>query len=117
MQANLSHIVDSFEKLTVLVVGEAILDSYLDGTAQRLSREAPVPIVTVSDRSDAPGGAANTAANIRSLGGRVIFLSIVGADPEGAMLRRALEARDVGTDHLLMDPGRRTLAKHRVMAS
>ncbi len=117
MQANLSRIIDAFEKLTVLVVGEAILDSYLDGVADRLSREAPVPIVTVSDRSDAPGGAANTAANIRSLGGRVILLSIVGADPEGALVRRALEARDVSTDHLLTDPTRRTLAKHRVLAS
>ncbi len=117
MEANLSQIIDRFEKLTVLVVGEAILDSYLDGTAQRLSREAPVPIVTVSDRTDAPGGASNTAANVRSLGGRAIFLSIVGADSEGALLRRALEARDVSTDHLLTDPTRRTLAKNRVMAS
>src|SRR5512142_515593 len=117
MQVNLSQIVDDFEKLTVLVVGEAILDSYLDGTAQRLSREAPVPIVTVSNRTDAPGGAANTAANVRSLGGRVMFLSLVGADPEGALLRRALEACDVSTDYLLTDPNRRTLAKHRVMAA
>ncbi len=117
MQPNLPQIVDGFDKLTVLVLGDAILDSYLDGTAQRLSREAPVPIVTVSDRKDAPGGGANTAANIRSLGGRVIFVSVVGADAEGALLRRALEARDVSTDHLLTDPLRRTIAKHRVSAS
>src|SRR5207248_11138842 len=67
-------------------------------------------------RDDVPGGAANTAVNVRSLGAAVDFLSVVGDDPEGVPLRRALEERGVSTRHLIVQPGRRTLAKHRVAA-
>ena len=55
----------------MLVIGEAMLDSYLEGYTDRLSREAPVPVVTVTDRKDAAGGAANTAVNVAALGGQV----------------------------------------------
>ena len=117
MSSNLAQLVDSFAGLHVLVVGEAMLDSYLEGEAGRLSREAPVPIVSLSGRADVPGGAANTAANAQSLGARATLLSVVGNDPEAELLRRALEERGVSTEHVLADPSRRTLAKHRLLAS
>lgn len=116
MPRNLSELIDTFSSLHVLVIGEAILDSYLEGTANRLSREAPVPIVTLGSRTDAPGGAANTAANVRSLGGRVTLLSVIGDDPESHLLRQALEASGVSWEQILVQPSRRTLAKHRVIA-
>src|SRR5947209_3340481 len=94
-----------------------MLDSYLEGTAGRLCREGPVPIVNVTGRTDAPGGAANTAVNVRSLGGRVTFLSVAGDDLDGAFLLQALHQHGVPTDHVLRHPARRTLAKHRVMAA
>src|SRR4051812_46807848 len=72
----LSRIIDGFRGLDVLVVGEAMLDSYLEGTTDRLCREAPVPIVALDGRRDAPGGAANVAANAAALGARVRFLSV-----------------------------------------
>lgn len=114
--ATLSQLVNAFEGVSVLVVGEAMLDSYLHGGAARLSREAPVPIVTLSGRSDAPGGAANTAANLRSLGARPALLSVIGDDPEGARLLAALDARVTPADQLIVHPTRLTLAKHRVLA-
>lgn len=116
MNSNIGSLIDNFSDIDVLVVGEAILDSYLQGPSERLCREAPVPIVDVSERTDAPGGAANTAVNVRSLGGRVTLLSIIGDDQEGGRLQQALLRRDVPTEHLIVNPWRRTLAKHRVVA-
>jgi D-beta-D-heptose 7-phosphate kinase / D-beta-D-heptose 1-phosphate adenosyltransferase len=113
----LARIIDAFADLEVLVIGEAMLDSYLDGGSSRLCREAPVPIVAVTQRTDAPGAAANTAANVRALGARVRLLSAVGDDGEGQLLQDALKAAGVDTEALVGAPARRTLAKQRVLAS
>jgi D-beta-D-heptose 7-phosphate kinase/D-beta-D-heptose 1-phosphate adenosyltransferase len=112
----LAPLIDAFAGLRVLVVGDAMLDAYLQGTSGRLCREAPVPIVAIEARTDVPGGAANAAVNARALGARVTLLSVIGDDAEGAALRAALVADGVETTHLLADPARRTLAKHRVFA-
>jgi D-beta-D-heptose 7-phosphate kinase/D-beta-D-heptose 1-phosphate adenosyltransferase len=114
--ARLQHYVDRFGHLRCLVIGEAILDSYLRGTADRLCREAPVPIVSVQQRENLPGGAANTAVNVACLGAQVEFLSVIGDDLQGHTLRQELIGRGVGTQHLLVQEGRCTLAKHRVLA-
>jgi len=116
MTIDLSSIIDQFADLKVLVIGEAILDSYSDGRAERLCREAPVPVVTVTQRIDVPGGAANTAANPQRLGAQTRFLSVIGMDTEGVLLREALEAQGVATECVIAHPSRRTLAKHRVLA-
>ncbi|HEY8491702.1 MAG TPA: D-glycero-beta-D-manno-heptose 1-phosphate adenylyltransferase [Dehalococcoidia bacterium] len=116
MSSGLSRLIEAFAGLRVLVVGEAMLDSYLHGSASHLCREAPVPVVAVSGRTDAPGGAANTAANAASLGADVTLLSATGDDEEGAGVRAALAAHGVRTDHVLAAPGRRTLTKRRVVA-
>ncbi|MGE5140551.1 MAG: PfkB family carbohydrate kinase, partial [Rudaea sp.] len=110
------QLIEKFEGLNVLVIGEAMLDSYLHGSTDRLCREAPVPVVTLARRVNAPGGAGNTAVNVRTLGAQVHFLSVIGRDPEGEMLREALTERDVSTEHLVVHPTRRTVAKHRVLA-
>jgi len=70
----LLDLIRCFSQLRVLVIGEAILDAYLQGGASRLCREAPVPIVDVNQQQLAPGGAANTAANLARLGGQTHFL-------------------------------------------
>src|SRR5436190_9478137 len=116
MDANLQNYIESFSRLRALVVGEAIIDSYLHGTAERICREAPAPIVAISHRENVPGGAANTAVNARSLGADVAFLSVVGDDHEGHLLRQALQDRGVSDSCLITQYGRRTLAKHRVVA-
>jgi D-beta-D-heptose 7-phosphate kinase / D-beta-D-heptose 1-phosphate adenosyltransferase len=117
MNTNLFELIHSFTDLNIVVVGEAMLDSYLQGYTDRLCREAPVPVVTLSDRQDIPGGAANTAVNVRSLGGHPQFLSVIGDDSEGLVLQSALQERDISTAHLFMHPRRRTLVKHRVFAA
>lgn len=116
MNNSLSNVIDSFRGLNVLVIGEAMLDRYLEGPSRRLCQEAPVPVVSIDACRDAPGGAANTAVNVRSLGARVNFVSVVGDDGEGQALRRALEEGGVDTDDVFIERGRRTLAKQRVIA-
>jgi D-beta-D-heptose 7-phosphate kinase / D-beta-D-heptose 1-phosphate adenosyltransferase len=113
----MSQLIDRFHSLNVLVIGDAMLDSYLTGTAGALCREAPVPIVTIADRVDMPGGAANTAVNAASLGARVTLLSVIGDDAEGRLLRRLLDRHGVLCEHLLAHPERQSLAKHRVLAA
>jgi D-beta-D-heptose 7-phosphate kinase/D-beta-D-heptose 1-phosphate adenosyltransferase len=117
MSPNLLEHVRRFAGTRVLIIGEAMLDSYLHGEAERLSREAPVPIVSLSGRVDAPGGAANTAVNVATLGAEAVFLSVVGRDDEGRRLIRALEDDGVGTHSLLVCADRRTLAKERILAA
>ena len=116
MITSLTDLIDSFASLNVLVVGEAMLDCYLEGSATRLCREAPVPIVTLSHRSDVPGGAANAAANLAALGASVTLLSVMGDDPEGYILRSVLDRYGVIADGIIDEPNRRTIAKNRVRA-
>lgn len=116
MSASIAETIQKFAGLEVLIVGDAMLDSYLHGASGRLCPEAPIPVVDVVERRDAPGGAANTALNVQTLGARAQLLAVVGADQEAAWLREALERQGVSTAHLLVEPSRRTLAKHRLIA-
>jgi D-beta-D-heptose 7-phosphate kinase/D-beta-D-heptose 1-phosphate adenosyltransferase len=100
----------------VLVLGEGILDAYATGHVARLCREAPVPILDVDGWLDAPGGAANTAANIRSLGGDPILVSAIGSDSDGHRLRTALDAAGVDDARVLAFERRRTLSKQRLLS-
>jgi D-beta-D-heptose 7-phosphate kinase / D-beta-D-heptose 1-phosphate adenosyltransferase len=116
MNAQLFDLMHRFSSVNVLVVGDAMLDEYLEGQTHRLSREAPVPVVSITERNDAPGGAANTALNIQAMGGKGTLLSVIGTDPDGALLRRALEDAGVDTAYVIGHPYRQTLAKRRVAA-
>jgi D-beta-D-heptose 7-phosphate kinase/D-beta-D-heptose 1-phosphate adenosyltransferase len=116
MHPDLIDQVENWKSLTVLVIGDVMLDCYLRGEADRLCQEAPVPVVAVTQRQDFPGGAANVAGNVVSLGGKVVLLSVVGADSEGDRLQHSLNQRGISTNALLACPQRATLAKQRVLA-
>ncbi|HSL76444.1 MAG TPA: D-glycero-beta-D-manno-heptose 1-phosphate adenylyltransferase [Candidatus Limnocylindrales bacterium] len=116
MIADIAGRVRDFRQVNALVIGEAMLDSYVRGDANRLSREAPVPIVAVTGQDDAPGGAANTAVNLAALGARASLVSIVGDDDEGDRLRAALRRAGVDADGVIAEQGRMTLAKERILA-
>lgn len=116
MSGALTEAVGAFAGRRVVVIGEAMLDTYLIGRADRLSREAPVPVVSLERRVDAAGGAANAAVNLRALGARVELLSAIGTDDEADRLRAALREARVPDHDVLPVPGRRTLAKQRVLA-
>ncbi len=100
----------------VLVVGDVFLDEYLIGRATRLSREAPVPVLEFETRQLIPGGAANPAVNIVALDSSAVQVGVIGADAAATTLRQVLQARGIDTRHLVVDPGRPTTVKTRILA-
>jgi D-beta-D-heptose 7-phosphate kinase/D-beta-D-heptose 1-phosphate adenosyltransferase len=109
-------LVDRVRGQAVLVVGDVMLDRYWWGTVERLSPEAPVPVVHKRRSSVVPGGAANVAVNVASLGGTPLLVGVIGADDAGRELTAALKERGISPDHLLVDPERPTTVKTRVVA-
>lgn len=110
------ELIRAFAELEVLVIGEAMLDAYLHGHAERLCREAPVPVVTLSRRDDQPGGAANSAMNLAALGAHTSYLAVVGDDDDGRRLLAGLEAGGVEPGEVLVDRHRQTISKRRMFA-
>lgn len=117
MNTNLLDVISRFAEQRILVIGESMLDSYLVGPTERLCREAPVPIVAIDQEIYVPGGAANTAFNVTSLGGEAVFLSVTGVDPPGDKLRQSLEERGVCTQNVLPVSSRSTISKQRIIAA
>src|SRR5580765_4974003 len=105
--------VAEFKNRRVLVLGDAMLDEYLVGDCSRISPEAPVPVLRVNSARRVLGGAANTAANVVSLGGHATLIALVGDDDGGRTLRRC--ASEAGIDLLAVDHGLATLRKTRVV--
>lgn len=112
---NLSDL-SRFAGRRVLVVGDVILDRYIKGSVDRISPEAPVPVVRVRGEEHRPGGAANVAANLAALGARPVLVSMIGDDRAGDIIRGELAARGVGAERLIVAPGRPTTVKTRVIA-
>src|SRR5215468_9429183 len=108
-----TKLVAAFKDRRVLVLGDAMLDEYLLGECSRISPEAPVPVLRVNSTRRVLGGAANTAANVVSLGGHATLIALVGNDEGGQTLRRC--ASEAGIDLLAVDHGLTTLRKTRVV--
>jgi rfaE bifunctional protein kinase chain/domain len=106
----------SFDKAKVLVVGDVMLDRYWFGDVSRISPEAPVPVLKVSKAEERPGGAANVARNIASLGAQCTLLSVVGADEAGDCLQRLLNAQGGVNAMLHRDESISTIVKLRAIA-
>jgi D-beta-D-heptose 7-phosphate kinase/D-beta-D-heptose 1-phosphate adenosyltransferase len=100
----------------VLVVGDIMLDEYIIGKVQRISPEAPVPVVDVAREDFRLGGAANVAHNMAELKGDVTLCGVVGRDLMGRRLRTLLRERGIATESLVVDPQRRTTVKTRIIA-
>lgn len=110
------HLLDKLRGTRIVVVGDVMLDRYLLGETERLSPEAPVPVVTIKERRTALGGAANVAANVVAIGARCQLVGIVGDDGEGRSLRQELVAAQIDDRGVLTVADRPTTSKTRVMA-
>src|SRR5256886_13836039 len=97
----------------IVVVGDAMLDIYLSGEAERLSPEAPVPVVTVQTRRYALGGAANVAANVAATGAECRLVAVIGDDARGDSLRGELAQNRLADDHIVGAAARPTTSKTR----
>lgn len=110
------EIMDRFRGITAMVVGDVMLDAYLWGRVDRISPEAPVPVVQVTQRSARLGGAANVALNLRALGATAVVASTVGNDAHADDLLRLFNEQGLGGDGLLRTEGRPTTVKTRVIS-
>ncbi len=113
---SLQAIVDRFAGRRLLVLGDLMLDHYLWGRCERISPEAPVPVVEVQKETSSLGGAGNVAANLAALGAEPVLVGLVGDDARAGQLRDAFAARGVATGAIVRDGTRPTTVKTRIIA-
>jgi D-glycero-beta-D-manno-heptose-7-phosphate kinase len=113
---SLGGVVNRLARPTVVVIGDLIVDEYLFGKPSRISREAPVLILRFAEREALLGGAANAAHNVHALGARVVPLGVIGDDAAGAEMRTLLGATGIPTEGVVIERGRTTPMKTRIMA-
>lgn len=107
---------EQFKNIRVGVVGDVMLDTYMWGRVDRISPEAPVPVVALNKKEYRIGGAGNVALNLQALGAHVSALSVIGADEDGRELRGLFEASGIDASYLLSSPSRITTNKTRIIA-
>lgn len=111
-----NQIFDSFDNLRVLIIGDVMIDSYIFGKVERISPEAPIPVVNVKRKEIRLGGAGNVAMNIKSLGATPVLCSVVGTDPEAKDLIDLLNSNTLPVEGIIQSPNRVTTVKQRIMA-
>ena len=114
---NLLALVEKFSRAHLLVVGDLMPDRFIRGEVERISPEAPVPVLQVVSEHASLGGAANVIHNVQSLGGRVTACGIVGKDNAGTRIVTALRDAGASTAGVFVDGGYHTIQKTRVIAA
>ena len=112
----INQIFDTFKQLNVIVIGDVMVDSYLWGKVDRVSPEAPVPVVSVLTRENRLGGAANVSLNIKALGATPWLFSVVGDDDKGRKLKKLLAKENLCCEGIFTDPTRLTTVKSRIIS-
>jgi len=113
---NFQRLFDSFATLKVGVIGDVMLDTYMWGRVDRISPEAPVPVVVLDEKEYRIGGAGNVALNCHSLGSQVFILSVTGDDKEGLFLEELFEESLIDTSYLIKSASRVTTSKTRIIS-
>jgi D-beta-D-heptose 7-phosphate kinase/D-beta-D-heptose 1-phosphate adenosyltransferase len=118
--ARLDELLEKFSRGRIMVVGDLMLDEYMRGIVDRVSPEAPIPVVNLingAERDVRPGGAANVFNNLIALGGKdIVLCGVVGADPDGEFVHKYLRERNLAAEGLIVDPDRPTTIKTRIIA-
>ena len=117
MTQSIQQIFQSFNNLSALIIGDVMLDSYIWGTVERISPEAPVPVVTVRKKDFRLGGAGNVALNVQSLGAKPILCALIGNDDDGKKLLQGLDDKGISKEGIVVSQDRPTTVKTRVIAS
>ncbi|MGL5963172.1 MAG: D-glycero-beta-D-manno-heptose-7-phosphate kinase [Fusobacteriaceae bacterium] len=112
----LEEILKSFKSLKIAVVGDMMLDDYLIGSVERISPEAPVPVVSIKKEKFVLGGAANVVNNLSTLGAQVICFGVIGEDFDGCRLIKELEKKGIQTSEILKSEERPTIVKRRIIS-
>lgn len=114
---NLNELFQRFNKLNVLIIGDVMLDNYLWGKVERISPEAPVPIVSIQDKESRLGGAANVAINVQALGATPILCSVIGDDVNGRSFIELMQQMGMSSDGIFQSTDRKTTVKTRVIGN
>jgi D-glycero-beta-D-manno-heptose-7-phosphate kinase len=114
-EKEVNQIFEKFQKMRVVVIGDSMVDVYLWGKVDRVSPEAPIPIVSVTKRETRLGGAANVSLNLQSLGATPVLFSVVGDDDKGRKFRKMIEAKNLPGQGIFIDPARITTVKSRII--
>ena len=119
MPDNLSigHLLNEFKTKTILIIGDIMVDEYLWGDVVRISPEAPVPVVSCTNREYRMGGAANVAINIKALGANPVMCSVIGEDEIGEVYTHLLKKREMTNKGILISAKRKTTVKTRVIGN
>ena len=116
MKLNLKKISKLFLKKHIVVIGDVMIDKYLEGDVSRISPEAPVPVVEVNKEFSHAGGAANVAKNINGLGGMTTLIGVVGDDKEGHTLSKLFDKDTRINEKFIFDKNKRTTIKTRIVS-
>ena len=116
MRIDIDKISKDYSEKNILVIGDIILDAYIFGTVDRISQEAPVPIVSIAEKNFKPGGAANVALNLSGLGANVQLIGLTGSGINCDELQKCFEKNNNINLHLVKDEGRPTSVKTRIIA-
>jgi rfaE bifunctional protein kinase chain/domain len=114
---NIAKIFDTFNQYNVLIIGDVMIDSYLWGKVERISPEAPVPIVAGTKEEHRLGGAANVALNVQSMGATPILCSVIGNDMRALTFYDLLQNQEITAKGIIEDPSRITTVKTRVISN
>src|SRR5271170_6290502 len=106
--ARLAEILGAFPRSKILVIGDLMLDEFLWGKVTRISPEAPVPVLDIQRRAAYPGGGANVARNLASLGAQAGLAGVIGEDEPGQRLKQLLKDKNIGTSCIRSTPLRPT---------
>mgnify|MGYP003691125105 FL=1 len=116
MQIDINRLSREYAEKNILVIGDIILDAYIYGKVDRISQEAPVPIVSIDRKKFKPGGAANVALNLSGLGANVQLLGVTGDDSNAEELQNCFQESENIQLHLVKDKSRPTIVKTRIIA-
>lgn len=114
---SVSHLFKEFNSKKVIIIGDVMIDSYIWGKVNRISPEAPVPVVEVSKREDRLGGAANVGLNIRALGAQPYLCSVIGDDNKGSDYLNLMTSQNLPTIGIIKSKSRLTTTKFRVIGN
>lgn len=113
---DIKSIFDSFNRFNILIIGDVMIDSYMWGKVNRISPEAPVPIIMSTNQENRLGGAANVALNVQALGANPILCSVIGNDSKSKTFYSLLKKRELTNEGILEDDNRKTTVKTRIIA-
>ncbi|MDD4225889.1 MAG: bifunctional ADP-heptose synthase [Mariniphaga sp.] len=110
-----NQIFEKFSQMRAVIIGDAMVDIYLWGKVERVSPEAPIPIVSITNRESRLGGAANVSLNLQSLGATPVLFSVVGDDDKGRKFKKMIAKNHLSEQGIFVDPHRITTVKSRII--